>query len=262
MRSEGTRGLVWTAVGAGLAVAGACSGAERSVERSAETAASATLQPDARASAAPPAPPPAPSSAASSQVTPPEASSLDGCIIEVLRDPFPNGPALDEPYRKAVAALEAGRQDDAQKRFDEVATWSGPASLVPMGQLGEAEVERTLKDPFFRTSVLKRYDLILASKTPHPLREITLTRKAQGLAALDRPDEAVEALAALAPSGSDTLGQLGRCDASVRAASAELLRAFTRAEQLGDVACKKAAALAEKLKESDAASALRARCGR
>jgi hypothetical protein len=187
---------------------------------------------------------------------------LDACILEVLRDPFPNGPALDEQYRKAVAAFEAGRRDDAQKRFDEVATWSGPVSLVPMGQLGEAEVERNLKDSFFRTSVLKRYDLILASKTPHPLREITLTRKAQALAALDRPADAVEALAALDPSGSGSVGQLGRCDASVRASSAELLRAFARAEKLPEAACKKAATLAEKLRETDAASALRARCGR
>lgn len=267
MRRERPWGLVWTALGAGLAVASACGGAERpherSVARSAQVTASASPEPNTGSTAAaPPAPASGPGSAAPAQATSPETSSLDACILELLRDPFPNGPALDERYRKAVAAFEVGKRDDAQKRFDEVATWSGPASLVPIAQLGEAEIERTLKDSFFRTSVLARYELILASKTPHPLREVTLARKAQALAALDRRDDAVEALAALDPSASGALGQLGRCDASVRAAGAELLRAIARAEQLRDATCKKAASLAENLKETDAASALRARCGR
>lgn len=254
------RGLVWTAARAALAVVTGCSGSDPVPERPSRGPASA-LQPNGRSTAEPPLAPPS-TSAASSPATATATPSLEACILELLRDPFPNGPALDERYREAVEALEAGKWVDAQKRFDEVATWSGPASLVPMGQLGEAEIERTLTDSFFRTSVIKRYDLILASKVPHPLREITLTRKAQALAALDRPVDAVEVLAALAPSGSEQLGQLGRCDASVRAASAELLRAFARVEQLPEPTCTTAAILAEKMKETDVASALRASCRR
>ncbi len=102
-----------------------------------------------------------------------------------------------------------------------------------------------------------------ASASPEPNTESTAASPpASASGAGSAPPARATSPEASSPSGSDTHGQLGRCDASVRAAGAELLRALTRAEPLRDAACKKAASLADKLKETDAASALRARCGR
>lgn len=179
--------------------------------------------PNARPSAAEPSTAPATSPSASvatsSSVTAAPPPSLDACILEVLRDPFPgrNIPA-DRFYSGAVEAFASGH-GDAEKLFSEAYLYTGTGAFVNVALFGHAEIERKKREPIHLQFAIGKYDRILGAKTVEPLRELALMRKAQTLAALLEEEQALLVLGEL-----NATGALGRCDASIRPAMAALIR--------------------------------------
>jgi hypothetical protein len=182
--------------------------------------------------------------------------SLDACIIEVLRDPFPgqNLPP-DRFYPSAVEAL-AGKPGDAEKLFSEAYLYTGTSAFVNVALFGHSEIERKKADSIHWHFAIGKYERILAAKVVEPLRELALFRKAQTLAAVGKREAALAALVELDPRG-----KLGRCDASIRPLIAPLILSLVDpAPILPAAACGDALTIAERLADPTLRTQVGRRC--
>ncbi len=235
-----------------LAVVG-CSGADGASPSTLPIAEATTS--GARLSSSATAATPTPAASLSTATAEASPQSLEACIIAVLRDPFPgqNIPA-DRFYPAAVEAF-AGGSGDAEKLFSEAYLYTATSAFVSAALFGHSEIERKKADSIHWHFAIGKYDRILAARLVEPLRELTLLRKAQTLAAVGKREPALAALAELDPSA-----KLGRCDASIRPLIAPLILALVDGPTLPAPTCAHAHKIAERLTDPTLRHQLAQRC--
>jgi hypothetical protein len=229
---------------------GGADGVSPSTVPSAEPSATSAAEPSRSATAV--------MSAASASTAMDDAppQTLDACIIEVLRSPFPGQNIPPDRFYPAAVETFAGGSGDAEKLFSEAYLYTGTSAFVSVALFGHAEIERKKADSIHWHFAIGKYDRILAAKVVEPLRELALFRKAQTLAAVGKREAAVAALVELDPSG-----KLGRCDASIRPLIAPLLQNLVDpAPTLPATACGDALKIAERLADPTLRTQVGRRC--